>query len=78
VAAGIRSKLGLRRAHEWLLAYVHYFKAAQWPPIQTNLETRWQNLRLRSAIRTRLPWLRLPNVSGVRQLSKRLQFWSKP
>lgn len=31
IAAGLRSKLGLRRAHEWVMAYCHYFKVRQWP-----------------------------------------------
>lgn len=31
IAAGLRSKLGLRRAHEWALAAWHYFVVAVWP-----------------------------------------------
>jgi hypothetical protein len=31
IAAGLRSKMGLRRSHEWLLAWGHYWKLAVWP-----------------------------------------------
>lgn len=31
VAAGLRSKLGLRRASEWVMAWMHYFRVRQWP-----------------------------------------------
>jgi hypothetical protein len=34
VAAGLRSKLGLRRASEWLMAWWHYFRVRQWPDFQ--------------------------------------------
>jgi len=77
VAAGLRSKLGLRRAHEWLLAYWHFFKVAQWPPITHALGERWKNSRLRSATRTRLPWLRWPSANGVRRLSRHVPFLSR-
>lgn len=73
IAAGLRSKLGLRRAHEWALAYGHYVRLVEWPKGQE----RWQRSRLRSAMRTSIPWLRLPSGSGARLLSKRLRFWSK-
>ncbi len=74
VAAGVRSKLGLRRAHEWCLAYVHYFKVRIWPDWMTH----WNNSRLRFTLRTKLPWLRWPHVNGVRLNSKRLRFWRQP
>jgi hypothetical protein len=31
IAAGLRNRLGSRRAHEWLLAYGHYFLLAVLP-----------------------------------------------
>lgn len=31
IAAGLRSKLGLRRAHEWVMAWAHYFRVRMWP-----------------------------------------------
>lgn len=41
VAAGLRSKLGLRRASEWVLAWAHYFRIRQWPDFKA-----WTNERL--------------------------------
>jgi hypothetical protein len=38
VAAGFRSRLGLRRAHEWIQAWAHYFRIRQWPDFQ-----RWSH-----------------------------------
>jgi hypothetical protein len=38
IAAGLRSKLGLRRAHEWIQAWAHYFRIRQWPDLQ-----RWSH-----------------------------------
>lgn len=31
VSASLRSALGLRRIHEWLLAWWHFFQVRQWP-----------------------------------------------
>lgn len=47
VASGLRSKLGLRRAHEWLLAFWHYFRLAIWPVWKANCEAYWNSSRQR-------------------------------
>jgi hypothetical protein len=74
VAAGIRSKLGLRRAHEWVLAYLWYFRVAVWP----EWRTRWQNSRLWCAMApTWRRWQTLLHASGVLLSSRRVRFWSK-
>ena len=31
LAAGVQSKLGLRRVHEWVQAIVHFWRVAHWP-----------------------------------------------
>lgn len=75
IASAFRNKLGLRRAHEWLFAFAHYWYVA----VRPRWKDQWHNSRLRSAMvrtLTRLP--RLPRVSGARLSSKRLLFWSKP
>lgn len=74
IATGVRGKLGLRRAHEWLFAFAHYWYVA----VRPRWKEQWHNSRLRSAMvrtSTRLP--KLPRVSGARWSSKRLLFWSK-
>jgi hypothetical protein len=75
IASGLRSKLGMRRIHEWLMAYGHYVHVVIWP----RSREQWQNSRLRSAMArtlTRCP--RLPHVSGARWSSRLPHFWSKP
>jgi hypothetical protein len=50
VAAGFRSRLGLRRSHEWIQAWTHYFRIRQWPDFQ-----RWshdKSQRVYMAVRT--------------------------
>lgn len=42
VATGLRSRLGLRRAHEWALAWAHYLTVKTWPDFK-----RWADARLR-------------------------------
>jgi hypothetical protein len=63
IAAGLRSKLGLRRAHEWVQAYSHYFLVRQWPDFRVWVHTSrltfvcWAQPRLQAAHRRlrRLP-----------------------
>ncbi len=74
VAAGVRSKLGLRRAHEWCLAYLHYTNVVTRP----RLETSWNQSRLHFALTTRLPWLHWPRVNVASLRSKLPGSWSKP
>lgn len=55
IANGLRSKLGLRRAHEWVLAFLHYFRLAVWPIWRTNCIASYRsNLQRISAWRA---WL---------------------
>lgn len=45
VASVLRSRLGLRRAHEWLLAWGHYFRIRTWPDFKewtAATGSRWQ------------------------------------
>lgn len=51
IAGGLRSKFGLRRAHEWVLAYGHYFKVRMWPDWKDRCEAS-----LRSARRRTIEW----------------------
>ncbi len=44
VAAGLRSKLGLRRAHEWLLAFGHFYRVVIWPQWRHNAASAARNL----------------------------------
>ena len=73
IATGVRSKLGLRRAHEWLFAWWHYFSVATLP----RWRTRWQNSRLRSAITTSRFSKKLRSASGALRHNRLLRFWSK-
>lgn len=74
IASGIRNKLGLRRAHEWVLAYVHYISVAVVP----RSRERWQNSQLRSRIATSTISQRLRHASGAIRISRPQRFWSKP
>jgi hypothetical protein len=47
VAAALRSKLGLRRAHEWLFAWTHYWKLAVYPVWRSNCVAFSQSTQLR-------------------------------
>lgn len=47
IAAGLRSKFGLRRAHEWLLAWAHYFRLAIWPIWKARCVAFWNSSRRR-------------------------------
>lgn len=49
VAAGLRSKLGLRRAHEWILAFWHYFRLAIWPVWRAHCIRLWKSARRRTS-----------------------------
>lgn len=73
LATGVRSKLGLRRAHEWVQAWAHYFRVAVWP----RSREQWQNSRLRSAITTSRFWRTLQRASGAIHLNRPARFWSK-
>lgn len=59
VSAGLRSALGLRRVHEWLFAWAHYFKIRQWPDfkvwVRTTTAMLMQRVQARvSAVRRRV------------------------
>lgn len=45
IATGLRSKLGLRRAHEWLMAWWHFFRIKTWPEWRANCAAFWNWLR---------------------------------
>lgn len=47
IAAGLRSKLGLRRAHEWLLAFGHFYRVVIWPQWRLNYAHAIAGLRRR-------------------------------
>lgn len=70
VAAGLRSKLGLRRAHEWVMAFAHYFRVRIYPDWMIT----WQQsrLNLKRLTLTHSPrWLRITSV--IR--NNRLRHW---
>lgn len=71
IATGLRSKLGARRGHEWLLAYLHYFRVA----VRPRLEHRWLTSKLGSRIATWRCWQTLASISGARLNSRRLLSW---
>lgn len=45
IAAGLRSKLGLRRAHEWVQAFAHYFRVRVWPDWRSWCGQSWRSSR---------------------------------
>lgn len=47
VAAGLRAKFGLRRAHEWVLAYKHYVEVRIWPDGKDQCVASWNSSRRR-------------------------------
>lgn len=53
VATWLRSKLGLRQVHEWVLAFLHFWRLAVWPVWRSQCEASFLSTRLRT---TR--WLR--------------------
>jgi hypothetical protein len=55
IASGLRAKLGMRRASEWALAWLHYVRVRVLP----DMRTQWQYSRLRSRIRT---WSNSPRL----------------
>ena len=64
VAAGIRSKLGLRRGHECLLVLGHYWRVRYWPVWRANCVAAY-----RSARRQTTAWRTMMNDSV------RLRLW---
>jgi hypothetical protein len=52
IASGLRSKLGMRRAHEWCLAFLHYTAVRTWPDFRKWSNTTWQNSRFGSKMQT--------------------------
>lgn len=65
VAAGLRSLLGLRRAHEWLFAWAHYFTVGIWPIWKERCGTfsrssRQQVTDWRRRLSARIKWRRSP------------------
>lgn len=77
IAAGLRSKLGLRRAHEWVMAWWHYFLVRQWPDFQEWARARSQ--RMYVAVR-RVRWIRWCMDGAVSRMQKandrlRLPLW---
>jgi hypothetical protein len=45
IAAGLRNRLGQRRAHEWLLAAAYYYRVAVYPVWRRNCEMRMVRTR---------------------------------
>lgn len=66
IASGLRAKLGMRRASEWLAAWLHYFSVRIWP----DKVTQWQNSRLRSKIRTLTSSPRLRTLSTALHINR--------
>lgn len=58
LAAGLRSKLGLRRAHEWVQVYAHYWNLAIRPVWRAHWDTSYRSLRQRTT-----HWPTLPNAA---------------
>jgi hypothetical protein len=44
IASGVRSRLGLRRIHEWLLAYAHYVRVRTLPDGKDWVTRAWTRL----------------------------------
>jgi hypothetical protein len=70
LAAGLRSKLGLRRAHEWVAAWLHYTRVRTWPDFLNWSSTTWQNSRLKSKMPTWNCSARLRTLSTALRLSR--------
>lgn len=49
IAAGLRSKFGARRAHEWIGAYAHYANVTLWPNLKDRCAAFWQSARARTS-----------------------------
>lgn len=47
IASGLRSKLGMRRAHEWILAWGHYVRVKLYPEWRTRCEAYYKSARRR-------------------------------
>ena len=73
IASVFRSQLGLRRAHAWVLAYVHYLVVAIWPVIKDTCT----KLRLRFVTRISNILQILHGASGVRPPLSALRYWKK-
>lgn len=65
LAAGLRSKFGLRRAHEWVLALAHFWHLAVWPVWRDFCVACW-----RSCLRTTTGWLGRASASIRWNLSR--------
>lgn len=48
LAAGLRSKFGARRAHEWVQAYAHYARVTLWPNLRDWCEAFSKSSRART------------------------------
>ncbi len=70
LAAGLRSKLGLRRAHEWVEAWWHYTNVRTIPDFLNWSSTTWQNSRLKSKMPTWNYSARLRTLSTALHLSR--------
>ncbi|GAC1645636.1 MAG: hypothetical protein NVS4B6_19210 [Mycobacterium sp.] len=57
ISAGVRSKLGLRQAHEWLFAAVYFWHLAVWPVWRSRCVTFSRSTQQRT-----MAWLRQVNA----------------
>lgn len=73
IAAGLRSRLGLRRAHEWALAWAHYSTVKTSPNFKRWADARLQRLQV---VLKRVRWIGRTmdwSVSTMRQGRNRLR-----
>ena len=76
VAAGLRARFGLRRAHEWVLAYSWYCKVAILPVWREHCEASFRSCQrrttaLRQRLSARILWKRLPACSWACRIPSR-------
>jgi hypothetical protein len=77
IASGVRSRLGLRRIHEWLLAYAHYARMRTLPDGRDTCRAslKWcrrQTTALRHQPSARIRWSRSRVSSWVWAIHSRL------
>lgn len=69
IAQGLRAAFGHRRAHEWVLAWAHYFGVVVWPKITKRCGLYWKSSRRRIA-----RWLVLLSVR-TQPMRSRVSSW---
>jgi hypothetical protein len=65
IAAGLRHRLGQRRAHEWLVAAAHYYTVAVYPVWRRNCLAFWNYSRQQMSL-----WLQHLNEASRSRLSR--------